>query len=283
MNAFLIIVFVVFLLVATTINLKSHHRRGNTLNSSDRFITDPDPQISPYVPIEMKKHPKCYMIMTSFLENYYYCKSTGESESSDINSLLYLIYSELRNPGYGRHKCFFNSVVDENISKLAGSLGIIQKLDKCDRFNDAAEIFRDVMSFEKLSPRQLYILGRCFSYITASHMVDTADEMKLKLNDLVESGEDRIATREEIINIAKGIVTGLLPPGHLRLWAAQEKLHLSITCIAMVNEQAKSYILGFNSRDASDSVSIGKMRRKKVILLRYDNFSFAPVFKGNKV
>lgn len=281
-NTYLILAFIMFSFGATTTNAgpRSHE---DAPSPSDKFIADPhsDPQLLPYLYMKVEDHPNYRMIennaMMHFLSgSLYYCKVSGGSESSDINSVLYMIYSKLRKRNTSQYMGFFNSVVDENIARLAGSAHILQKNGKDDCFNQAKSIFEDVKMFMKLSPEQVSVLHKCVSYITASYIVDRANKIRIKHSDLAEEDEDRIAARELMLETARGVLGGQRPPRNIRLLAIQEKLYLRITIASMVGERARLNSLGFYSLKKLCASIFGRSRRA-IMLLRYDDLVFSPI------
>lgn len=102
----LIISAIVALIFVAGIVIAVRWAGSNTLKPSDKFIADPhakDPAAL-YKIMNVTDHPNYAMVkkngsLNSEVKSKNYTSVYGGSEGSDFNSLLYLLYSDLRDPG----------------------------------------------------------------------------------------------------------------------------------------------------------------------------------------
>lgn len=262
----------VLLLMVSTLKFTFYSSKNSLDNPG--LIADPHlgKQSTPHTVWRIVDHPQYDIIMRCdilnfFLDNKSYCCVQGGSESSDINSLLYLIYSDLRNTDSDQYKCFLGSVIDANIAHL-------KNWERCNReveFGKAKEVFLSVEHFVDLSPDQLDVLHRCFSFMTASYIVENAGKMVFELRD--PTGNYHAASRDELMVFADKVLCGDQIRTNIRLLAAQEKLNLDIACIEMTSEYAKYSSLPRYGDKISDS-----SEKRKVLMFMYKSYVFSPIF-----
>lgn len=254
-------VFIIFSLV-----------KGSTMNISDDFVIDPHLKNSNLRyqrlnVIKITDHPRYDVIgrnasLRDVLENAHYVCVHGKPGSSDINSLLYLIYSSLRDTSSKQHEYFFSPKICAGIAMLKDSAFY----DKEDFRKAKENIFPNVKHFKDLTFYQLNILHRCFSYITASYMAEEASNIPLTLHDRQE-GKDYKASPEEVIYYANMILCGEKFETDVVLLAARKRLDLNIIVILLRE-----------SENGEDSPSDGIYPEKKnVWLLRCRGFAFSPL------
>lgn len=252
--------------------------------STDQLI--PDPHLGDQAPstiycklMDISQHPKYDMIKKNdFLKNFFegknYCSVHGAFGYSDINSLLYLLYEDLRNPGSKQHVHFFNSVIKNNLHKLENGKALYNRADFTNAKN---EIFPRVKYFKDLTSEDLKVLHRCFTYIAASYMVENkVREAKIfnRTGDIKWEGWNPVVnTPKGIMELAGEILSGQRHPSVAILEAIHKKLDIDIAYVYMIKNMPK--YLKMESKD--DNNKISSPERKEVWLFWYENFTFAPI------
>ena len=214
--------------------------KGNTLKADDVFINDPHEKDPPYVVKKVKEHPNYSMIKKNGLLNLSigdknYCHVDGGSEFSDMSTLFYLTFPELKEKGSVQYEGLLNSVKSANFNNLSGRANY-----NIADFNAVRAILDDpnITSFASLSNDQKGFFYRCSSCITSNYFVENAEKLVINMYSGAKATPDDLRRLANEVLLANGSLPSFGFP-QVRLMALQNVLNLDIICAAMVNEKAK--------------------------------------------